>query len=169
MNSRRKVKNNVGMTNTNSSASRLKKELKEIMLSCDKTITAFPDEDNTFKWNGKIKGPVDSAYEGLAYRLSITFPENYPYQAPTIKFLTPCFHPNVDAAGNICLDTLKEHWSSCNSVLSVLLSIQSLLQDPNVDSPLNTQAASLWSKQNEYKKTLILNSTEALELFKEWR
>ena len=46
-------------------------------------------------------------YEGLAFKLSLKFPEKYPYEAPTIKFVTPCFHPNVDAKGNICLDTLK--------------------------------------------------------------
>ena len=96
--------------------SRLMKELSEIMLSTDKSVTAFPDEENTFKWSSKIKGPADSAYEGLAFKLSIVFSDNYPYDAPTIKFVTPCFHPNVDASGNICLDTLKERWSSCNSV-----------------------------------------------------
>ncbi|XP_057291885.1 probable ubiquitin-conjugating enzyme E2 C [Hydractinia symbiolongicarpus] len=147
--------------------SRLMKELSEIMLSTDKSVTAFPDEENTFQWLGKIKGPVDSVYEGLAYKMKLVFPENYPYDAPTITFVTPCFHPNVDTHGNICLDTLKERWSSCNSVLSILLSIQSLLQDPNVDSPLNVQAAKLWSEQAEYKEVLWSHSTEAQEVFKE--
>ena len=31
-----------------------------LQLSNDKSITAFPDEENTFKWTGKIKGPIDS-------------------------------------------------------------------------------------------------------------
>jgi len=153
---------------TSSVTARLMKELSEIMLSTDKSITAFPDEENTFMWLGKIKGPVDSVYEGLAFKMSLQFPENYPYEAPTIKFVSPCFHPNVDTKGNICLDTLKERWSSCNSVLSILLSIQSLLQDPNNDSPLNTQAASLWNKPQEYKKMLVETCKEAEEIYKEW-
>ena len=40
----------------------------------------------------------------------------YPYQSPTVKFTTPCFHPNVDSHGNICLDILKEKWSALYEV-----------------------------------------------------
>lgn len=52
---------------------------------------------------------------------------DYPYKPPTVKFETPCFHPNVDTYGNICLDILKEKWSAAYSVHSVLVSLQSLL------------------------------------------
>jgi ubiquitin-conjugating enzyme E2 C len=34
-------------------------------------------------------------YEGKTYRLSLAFPADYPYEAPTIKFETPCYHPSV--------------------------------------------------------------------------
>jgi len=50
---------------------------------------------------------IIKVYHGLSYKLSLKFPVNYPYTAPTIKFTTPCFHPNVDSEGNICLDILK--------------------------------------------------------------
>ena len=93
-------------------------------------------------------------YEGLTYKLSLAFPNDYPFKAPTVKFETPCFHPNVDQFGNICLDILKEKWSSVYDVRAVLLSIQSLLGEPNNASPLNAQAAQLWDNQEEYKKTL---------------
>ena len=66
-------------------------------------------------------------YASLKYKLSLVFPFNYPYVAPTIKFDTPCYHPNVDQHGNICLDILKEKWSALYDVRTVLLSIQSLL------------------------------------------
>ena len=46
-------------------------------------------------------------YEGLTFKLSLKFPTSYPYEAPQVTFLTPCFHPNVDQYGNICLDILK--------------------------------------------------------------
>ena len=45
----------------------------------------------------------------------------YPYQSPTVKFTTPCFHPNVDSHGNICLDILKEKWSALYEVLLNIL------------------------------------------------
>lgn len=74
--------------------------------------------------------PLDShpqAYEELRYKLSLEFPSGYPYTAPTVRFLTPCYHPNVDTQGNICLDILKEKWSALYDVRTILLSIQSLL------------------------------------------
>ncbi len=48
----------------------------------------------------------------------------YPFKAPLVRFETPCFHPNVDHHGNICLDILKEKWSAAYSVRTVLLSLQ---------------------------------------------
>lgn len=50
-------------------------------------------------------------YENLTYRLSLRFTAEYPFKAPTVRFETPCFHPNVDTYGNICLDILKDKWS----------------------------------------------------------
>lgn len=44
-----------------------------------------------------------------------------------MRFLTPCYHPNVDTQGNICLDILKDKWSALYDVRTILLSIQSLL------------------------------------------
>ncbi|XP_027459324.1 ubiquitin-conjugating enzyme E2 C-like isoform X3 [Zalophus californianus] len=85
-----------------------------------------------------------SVYEDLRYKLSLEFPSGYPYNAPTVKFLTPCYHPNVDTQGNICLDILKDKWSALYDVRTILLSIQSLLGEPNIVSPLNTHAAELW-------------------------
>ncbi|KAK8394773.1 hypothetical protein O3P69_005925 [Scylla paramamosain] len=78
-----------------------------------------------------------------------------PYTAPTVKFITTCFHPNVDLHGNICLDILKEKWSASYDVRAILLSIQSLLGEPNNDSPLNGHAAELWANQTAYKKHLL--------------
>ncbi|KAM6163003.1 ubiquitin-conjugating enzyme E2 C isoform 2-T2 [Rhynchocyon petersi] len=93
-------------------------------------------------------------YEDLRYKLSLEFPSGYPYNAPTVKFLTPCYHPNVDTQGNICLDILKDKWSALYDVRTILLSIQSLLGEPNIESPLNTHAAELWKNPTAFKKYL---------------
>ena len=118
-------------------------------------VTAFPNGENLNSWVATITGADGTVYEGLKYKLEMTFPAEYPYSAPTIKFTTPCFHPNVDQYGNICLDILKEKWSAAYSVQTVLVSLQSLLGEPNVDSPLNNQAADLWADQVEYKRVLL--------------
>ena len=98
-----------------------------LMMSNDKGISAFPDGDKLFEWIATVHGPADSVYDGLKYKLRLEFPAAYPYTAPTVKFVTPCFHPNVDQHGNICLDILKEKWSALYEVRTILLSIQSLL------------------------------------------
>ncbi|KAK8558647.1 hypothetical protein V6N13_098294 [Hibiscus sabdariffa] len=94
----------------------------------------------------------DTVFEGKEYKLSLAFPNDYPFKPPKVKFETACFHPNVDVYGNICLDILQDKWSSAYDVRTIVLSIQSLLGEPNISSPLNTQAAQLWSNQQEYRK-----------------
>ncbi|XP_058789928.1 ubiquitin-conjugating enzyme E2 C [Phymastichus coffea] len=133
---------------------RLQKELMVLMTSTEKGVSAFPDGENLFKWVGTIHGPIDTVYAGLTYKLALEFPHSYPYSAPVVRFITPCFHPNVDNAGNICLDILKDKWSALYDVRTILLSIQSLLGEPNNDSPLNPTAAELWKDQKKYKKHL---------------
>lgn len=125
-----------------------------LMMSAEKGISAFPEGENIFKWVGTITGPHDTVYTGQTYRLSLEFASSYPYSAPTVKFITPCFHPNVDLSGAICLDILKDKWSALYDVRTILLSIQSLLAEPNNESPLNSQASIMWPNQIEYKKYL---------------
>jgi len=134
---------------------RLHKELMTLMMAPDKSISAFPDGENLFNWIGTITGPKDSVYESLKFKLSFQFPNSYPYTAPVVKFITPCFHPNVDTNGNICLDVLKDKWSALYDVRTILLSIQALLGEPNVDSPLNALAAETWKKKDEYQKHVM--------------
>lgn len=134
---------------------RLQQELLALMMSGEKGVSAFPDGDNLFKWIGTISGPIGTVYEGLEYRLILDFPNGYPIVAPRIRFESSCFHPNVDENGNICLDILREKWSATYDVQSILLSIQSLLGDPNIASALNHQAADLWKNQSLFKKCLL--------------
>ncbi|AEE76325.1 putative ubiquitin-conjugating enzyme E2, ubiquitin-conjugating enzyme/RWD [Arabidopsis thaliana] len=131
---------------------RLQSELMGLMMGADPGISAFPEEDNIFCWKGTITGSKDTVFEGTEYRLSLTFSNDYPFKSPKVKFETCCFHPNVDLYGNICLDILQDKWSSAYDVRTILLSIQSLLGEPNISSPLNNQAAQLWSNQEEYRK-----------------
>ncbi|KAF2585562.1 hypothetical protein F2Q70_00036919 [Brassica cretica] len=126
---------------------RLQSELMGLMMGGDPGISAFPEEDNIFCWKGTITGSKDTVFEGTEYRLSLAFSNDYPFKPPKVKFETCCFHPNVDLYGNICLDILQDKWSSAYDVRTILLSIQSLLGEPNISSPLNNQAAQLWSNQ----------------------
>eukprot|EP00237_Pycnococcus_provasolii_P004230 CAMPEP_0119188796 /NCGR_PEP_ID=MMETSP1316-20130426/304_1 /TAXON_ID=41880 /ORGANISM="Pycnococcus provasolii, Strain RCC2336" /LENGTH=193 /DNA_ID=CAMNT_0007183311 /DNA_START=28 /DNA_END=609 /DNA_ORIENTATION=+ len=142
---------------------RLQSELMALMTSAQNDgVSAFPDGDNIFIWIGTIVGGAGTVYENLSYKLSLKFPVDYPFQPPTVKFETPCFHPNVDQYGNICLDILREKWSASYTVRTILLSIQSLLGEPNNESPLNGYAAHLWSNEEEYLKVLTKKYQEAV-------
>mmetsp|Transcript_77481 Transcript_77481/g.171565 ORF Transcript_77481/g.171565 Transcript_77481/m.171565 type:complete len:268 (-) Transcript_77481:76-879(-) len=95
-----------------------------------------------------LAGPRDSPYEGGVFRLEVSVPRDYPMTPPKISFQTRIFHPNVGRGhtpGAICLDILrKEAWSPALTLERTLLSIASLLADPNPASPMDGEAASLY-------------------------
>lgn len=127
-------------------------------------ISAFPVSDaNILQWAGTIEGPSGTFYEGLKYKISIDFPTDYPFTAPTIKFTSLMWHPNVDMSGNICLDILKEKWSAVYNVQTILLSLQSLLGEPNNSSPLNAQAAQLYDENPEEYKKIVLEKYQEID------
>ncbi|XP_022646437.1 probable ubiquitin-conjugating enzyme E2 C [Varroa jacobsoni] len=136
-------------------AKRLQSELMGLMMTPEAGVSAFPESDMLFRWVGTIEGPVNSVYEGLSYKLCLEFPPDYPYKPPKVTFTTACYHPNVDSSGRICLDILRDQWSALLDVRTILISIRSLLSEPNISSPMNVQAADLWSNQEQYRKTLL--------------
>tara|TARA_B100001769_G_scaffold274121_1_gene271801 strand:- start:603 stop:1052 length:450 start_codon:yes stop_codon:yes gene_type:complete len=118
------------------SAKRIKKELEELEHDPPSNCSAGPSGDDIYNWDATLMGPAGSVYEGGVFQLSIIFPSNYPFKAPKIKFVTRIYHPNINSAGGICLDVLKDQWSPALTISKILLSICSLLDDPNPDDPL---------------------------------
>lgn len=105
------------------------------------------------KWNAVIIGPSDTPYEDGTFRLVLQFDEQYPSKPPSVKFLSPMFHPNVYANGDLCLDILQNRWSPTYDVSLILTSVQSLLNDPNINSPANVEAANLYKDhRSQYEK-----------------
>jgi len=88
-------------------------------------------------------GPPDSPYEGGVFFLKIQFPQDYPFKPPKIKFQTKVYHCNINDKGGICLDILKDNWSPALTISKVLLSICSLLTEPNPEDPLVPEIAHL--------------------------
>jgi ubiquitin-conjugating enzyme E2 S len=64
-------------------------------------------------------------------------------------FVTKIFHPNVSAAGEICVNTLKRDWSPALGIKHILLSIKCLLIEPNPDSALNDEAGKMLNDRYE--------------------
>ncbi len=137
------------------SLTRLTKELKDIKKNYTDNLSAGPENDsNIYKWVGVIFGPVGTPYEGGMFHLNINIPIDYPLKPPIITFSTKVYHPNINSAGGICLDILKNAWSPALSISKVLLSICSLLSDPNPDDPLVPEISELYKNNRElYNKT----------------
>jgi len=129
-----------------------------------------------FHWQATIMGPPDSPYQGGVFFLTIHFPTDYPFKPPKVAFTTKIYHPNINTNGSICLDILRSviisssslnslgeilyrsQWSPALTISKVLLSICSLLCDPNPDDPLVPEIARLYKTDKEKYQ----------ELAKEW-
>ena len=91
--------------------------------------------------------------EDGTFKLTVEFTEEYPNKAPVVKFVTTMYHPNIYADGSICLDILQNQWSPIYDISAILTSIQSLLCDPNPNSPANSEAARLYQEnRREYER-----------------
>ena len=94
------------------------------------------DDSNLFKLMAVIRGPAGTPYEGGIFYLKIDLPDDYPFAPPRIWFLTRILHPNIDRAGAICLDILRDQWSAKLWLEKALLSIVALLDKPNWEEPV---------------------------------
>jgi ubiquitin-conjugating enzyme E2 A len=147
------------------SKQRLMTDLKEMHNEPPEGCSAAPANDsNLFVWNASIIGPDESAWEGGIYGLRLQFPEQYPSKPPKVRFTCEMFHPNVYADGTLCLDIIQDQWSPIYTTSTILTSIQSLLTDPNPNSPANPEAARLFrTDPKEYKKRVRRIASKSLE------
>ncbi|EER08274.1 ubiquitin-conjugating enzyme E2-17 kDa, putative [Perkinsus marinus ATCC 50983] len=137
---------------------RINKELEELSRDPPANCSAGPIGDDMFHWQATIMGPKDSPYEGGVFFLNITFPSDYPFKPPKCHFTTKIYHCNISANGSICLDILKDQWSPALTISKVLLSISSLLTDPNPDDPFVPEIAHM----------LKTNRAKHDEIAREW-
>ena len=122
---------------------RINKELQDLGRDGSTNWSAGPVGDDLFHWQATIMGPDESPYSGGVYFLNIHFPADYPFKPPKVSFTTRIYHCNINANGGICLDILKDQWSPALTISKVLLSVCSLLTDPNPDDPLVPEIAQI--------------------------
>mmetsp|Transcript_6593 Transcript_6593/g.24688 ORF Transcript_6593/g.24688 Transcript_6593/m.24688 type:complete len:196 (+) Transcript_6593:4084-4671(+) len=132
---------------------RLLKELEQLEKDPVEGLSIYSDPSPSASktlpsYEAKISGPSQTPYENGTFTLSISVPQRYPIEPPTIVFKTRIYHPNIDDSGRICLDILKGapkgKWNPALSLRSVLISIQSLLAEPNPDDWLMSEIAQVY-------------------------
>lgn len=106
-----------------------------------------------------LKGPVDTVYSDGVWRISLIFPEQYPFKSPSIGFKDKIYHPNIDyKSGSVCLNVLNENWSPIYTAEHILTTfLPQLLTYPNPDDPLNLDAADLFIKNKDLFDSKVKN------------
>ncbi|KAI0827218.1 ubiquitin-conjugating enzyme/RWD-like protein [Trametes gibbosa] len=115
---------------------RIHREVADLKKEDLGAIKLAPSDDDLFHWNASIPGPEGSVYEGGVFEVEITLGHDYPFSAPRMAFKTRIYHMNINERGGICIDILKHNWSPALSLFKVILSLSSLLTDPNPKDPL---------------------------------
>tara|TARA_Y200000002_G_C22660971_1_gene655711 strand:- start:450 stop:1157 length:708 start_codon:yes stop_codon:yes gene_type:complete len=103
----------------------------------DHNIHVFVDDEDIFKMKALIIGPEDTPYENGFYFFFLEIPKDYPLNPPKVKFINlngnVRFHPNLYKCGKVCLSILNTWhgpgWTSVQTLSSVLLSIQSVMNE----------------------------------------
>ena len=128
---------------------RINKELKDITKDLSENINAWPINNDLLNWEATIIGPSDTPYADGVFFLKITLPNDYPFVPPKVNFLSRIYHCNVNSNGAISMDILKHYWTPALSISTLLLSISSLLSDPNPDDPLMPEIARIYRTDKE--------------------
>ena len=139
---------------------KLEREHRILNLYSPEGIKAQPLDSSYSHWHASITGPVGSPYEGGIFYLNIKFPIRYPFAPPFVTFLTKIFHPNIGSHGDIGMDILHKHsWPVILTISKVLLSIQSLLTDPNTFVCVQPEIGRMYNERREIFDAVARNWT----------
>ncbi|KAM0754057.1 ubiquitin-conjugating enzyme [Meredithblackwellia eburnea MCA 4105] len=143
---------------------RLTKELADLQKDLPPNVEVeIPDEANIFRWTGYLTGPDTSAYKGGEFKIDITFPTEYPFKSPTVKFVTRIYHPNVTEEGALCIGLLKaDAWKPSTKIDQVLRALVQLLEEPAPEDALEAQIAEIYVKD---KATFTKNAQEYVKKY----
>jgi ubiquitin-conjugating enzyme E2 G1 len=160
----------------------LRTQLKALADGAVDGVEVWLPDDDLLHWGLTIEGPPDTLYEGALFRAELSFPVSYPDQPPEMRFtgVVP-YHPNVYPDGRVCISILhapgenaagelgfaptdepeSEKWRPVLGVDSVVVSVVSMLSDPNCNSPANVEAGVLWREDRAQFKKKVLKCVAA--------
>lgn len=119
------------------------------------------DDQDITKIHALLTGPSETPYEGGFFLFKVDVPYDFPNCPPKVELLTTDFgrvrfNPNLYANGKVCLSILGTwsgpSWSPAQSISSVLISIQSLMNsrpycnEPGFENPTNPRDVDAYSE-----------------------
>ena len=121
---------------------RIKKEYQDIIKEKNSNVQVKLVSNDYRHWKGRIKGPIDTCYQGGIFDVHIIIPDDYPFKPPKMKFDTKIWHPNISSVtGAICLDILKNEWTPALTIRTALISLQALMCEPVPNDPQDAVVA----------------------------
>lgn len=157
----------------------LRNQLKELTKNpLDDISVGLVDDSNIYEWQVLMNGPTDTLFEGGWFKATLSFPPDYPNKPPKMKFQSDMWHPNIHKDGLVCISILheakedpfntqekmSEKWRPIIGIESVLVSVMSMLGDPNFESPANIDASvMLKNDPGAYKKKVRALSRKSAE------
>ena len=143
----------------------IKKELDDCLFDVGFQIFSIKD-DTLF---GVLEGPILTPYQNGFFLFKMVYRLDYPFKPPKFIFITQIFHPNIDEEGNVSADILENEWTAALRTRATILSVQSLLSEPNSEIFVNQEAAFLYELSKDiYDETVkeYVNNYANYEIFK---
>ena len=114
----------------------------------------FPDINDIMNFKIKVS-PYDGYYKDGEFVFDVKVPKSYPHDPPKVLCETQVFHPNIDMEGHVCLNILREDWKPVLTMNSIVMGLQFLMLEPNVDDPLNKDAANMLAdNEPKFRRTV---------------
>nr|BAN65941.1 ubiquitin conjugating enzyme E2, putative [Babesia bovis] len=155
----------------------LRRQYTELTRSDNCYFSVGLEDDDLSKWRICSQGPYGTPFEGGIFTVITTFPNNFPNDPPQMKFEQKMWHPNIYPDGRVCISILHsansnlynehersdERWRPVLSVESIVLSVISMLTEPNIESPANVDAAVQLKKDPlAYKRQVQMYARETM-------
>lgn len=118
---------------------------------------------------GVMEGPISTPYQNGFFLFKIIIDSDFPMVPPKFYFITKIFHPNISGDGLVSADFLENKWRPALKIDSIIISVQSILGEPNFDVFLNAEAVSLYKLSKKvYNDTIIeyINQYANYSIFK---